>query len=219
MGNQRRTNEEWLAQLRATGEIQTQAIEDLSEIIRKGLLSGLNSYLANDPVRIENLIEEITQETILRVLQHLDTFEGRSQFTTWVYKIAIRLAFSELRKSRWKDVSIEANLESDDEKPPAFSAGELSDSSFRPEGVTEQREFIRLLWRIIQQDLTNHQRQALIAVIMKGVPMEVVADKMGMKRNALYKLLHDARKHLKRELISAGYTVEQIFSIFQLPEK
>ncbi len=219
MGNPRRTNEEWLAQLRATGEIQTRAIEDLSEIIRKGLLSGLNSYLANDAGRIENLIEEITQETILRVLQHLGTFEGRSQFTTWVYKIAIRLAFSELRKRRWKDVSIEANLESVDEEPHAFSAGELSESSFQPEGVTEQREFIRLLWRIIQQDLTKHQRQALIAVIMKGVPMEVVAEKMGMRRNALYKLLHDARKHLKRELISAGYAVEEIFSLFQLPEK
>jgi len=219
MSNQQRTNEEWLEQLRATGEIQAKTIQDLGEIIRRGLMSGLSSYLANDPVRIENLIEEITQETIIRVLQYLNTFEGRSQFTTWVYKIAIRLAFSELRKNKWKDVSIEATLEAEDEEPPAFSASELSEPSFQPEEVTEQREFIRLLWRIIQKDLTNHQRQALIVVVMKGIPMEVAAGKMGMQRNALYKLLHDARKHLKRELISAGYSIEEIFAIFQLPEK
>ncbi|GAP09726.1 RNA polymerase sigma factor, sigma-70 family [Bellilinea caldifistulae] len=219
MMEERRTNQEWLANLRASGEIQATAIQDLSEIIRKGLLSGLSRYLANDPARIESLIEEVTQEAVLRVLKYLDTFEGRSQFTTWVYKIAIRLAFSELRKGQWKNVSLEENLEPDDGEIRSVSPKELAEPSFSPEVVTEQREVIRFLWQIVHQGLTRHQRQAFVAVIIRGIPMEVVAEKMGMQRNALYKLLHDARKHLKQHLLDAGYSVEEIFSIFGLEQK
>ncbi|NOH03849.1 MAG: hypothetical protein HND47_18735 [Chloroflexi bacterium] len=35
----------------------------------------------------------------------MDTFEGRSLFTTWVHKIAIRIALTELRRKRWRDAS------------------------------------------------------------------------------------------------------------------
>ncbi len=219
MAEVHKTNQEWLHQLSSTGEIQAQAIEELSEIIRRGLYRGLSSYLTNDPDRMERLIEEVTQEALLRVLKYLDTFEGRSQFTTWVYKIAIRLAFSELRKGQWKDVSLEENLEPEDEETRSVSPRELVEPSFSPEVVTEQREVIRFLWGIIQQGLTRHQRKAFVAVIIRGIPMEVAAEKMGMQRNALYKLLHDARKHLKQKLLEAGYSVEEVFSIFGLEQK
>lgn len=219
MAEERRTNQEWLTDLRASREIQATAIQKLSEIIRKGLLSGLSGYLTSDSARIESLIEEVTQETILRVLKYLDTFEGRSQFTTWVYKIAIRLAFSELRKRRWKEVSLDQILEPDEGENYSSSAGELIEPSFSPDVVTEQRDIIQFLWRTIHQGLTLHQREAFLAVILRGMPMEVAAEKMGMQRNALYKLLHDARKHLKQRLLEAGYSVEEIFSIFDLVQK
>ncbi|MFN7036987.1 MAG: RNA polymerase sigma factor [Bellilinea sp.] len=219
MAEERRTNQEWLTDLRASREIQATAIQKLSEIIRKGLLSGLSGYLTSDSARIESLIEEVTQETILRVLKYLDTFEGRSQFTTWVYKIAIRLAFSELRKRRWKEVSLDQILEPDEGENYSSSAGELVEPSFSPDVVTEQRDIIQFLWRTIHQGLTRHQREAFLAVILRGMPMEVAAEKMGMQRNALYKLLHDARKHLKQRLLEAGYSVEEIFSIFDLVQK
>jgi len=95
-----RTNEAWLSDLRAEGEIRNAAIEDLRVIIQKGLPYALSRWLSPDQPQFNSLVEEVTQETLLRVLDQLDTFEGRSQFTTWVHKIAVRIALTELRRKR-----------------------------------------------------------------------------------------------------------------------
>jgi RNA polymerase sigma-70 factor (ECF subfamily) len=79
-----RTNEAWSADLRA--------------IIVKGLPYALGSHLPTGHPEFESLVDEVAQETLLRVLDRLETFEGRSQFTTWVHKIAIRIAHSDLRR-------------------------------------------------------------------------------------------------------------------------
>jgi RNA polymerase sigma-70 factor (ECF subfamily) len=68
--------------------------------------------------------------------------------------------------------------------------------------------------KVITEELTEKQRQAMIAVTVRGAPLEEVARRMGMNRNALYKLLHDARLNLKRRLASEGLEVEDIFSTF-----
>ena len=82
-----RTNEAWLADLRANGEIRGMALEDLRMIIQKGLPYALSRWLSADSPQFSALVDEVTQETLLRVLDQLDTFEGRSQFTTWVHNL------------------------------------------------------------------------------------------------------------------------------------
>ena len=98
-----RTNETWLADLRDNGQARELALEDLRAIIQKGLPFALSRWLSPDQPQFNALVEEVTQETLLRVLDQLDTFEGRSQFTTWVHKIAVRIALTELRRKRWRD--------------------------------------------------------------------------------------------------------------------
>ena len=100
-----RTNEIWLADLRATGLAHAEALNDLRDVIQKGLPYALSRWLSSDNPLFQPLVEEVTQETLLRVLDQLDTFEGRSLFTTWVHKIAIRIALTELRRKRWRDAS------------------------------------------------------------------------------------------------------------------
>jgi DNA-directed RNA polymerase specialized sigma24 family protein len=82
MGN--RTNDEWLSSLRSQGELQEKALADLAEIIQNGLPYALSKWIQQDDPRFSPLAEEVTQETLLRVLAHLNSFEGRSRFTTWV---------------------------------------------------------------------------------------------------------------------------------------
>ncbi len=214
MNPSHRSNSEWLQHLRAEGEIQAHALEDLRAIIYGGLVQGLGPYNSSGRPEITALIEETTQEALVRVLDHLDTFEGRSQFTTWVYKIAIRLAFSELRRRRWKDVSLEASLEGvDDAEPPAMT--EPAGDQANPDQLAEQRDLTRLLHYLIRSELTTKQRIAFTALVLQEMPMEVTAEKMGMSRNALYKLLHDGRKHLKRRLQAHGLTVEDLLAVFE----
>lgn len=206
-----RTNDEWLADLRQGGEAQAAALEDLRAIILQGLPYAIGSKIpAHHPVFF-NFIEEITQEALLRVLHHLDSFEGRSKFTTWVYKIAIRLAFSELRRRRWQEISLDAMAE-DDETP---SLPEQADLRPSPEQQLERRDWIQILDRLMQQELTTRQRQALQAIAIQGMPMEEVARRMGMQRNAFYKLLHDARRRLKQRMEALGMTPEMVLSAFE----
>ena len=196
-------------------EVQEAALADLRQIILHGLPFALASYLPVDHPERESLIEEVAQETLLRVLDRMNTFEGRSQFTTWVHKIAIRLAFSELRRRRWRDVSLDDKM--DNENIPGMP--EPADSSGSPEILMERNDLFMRINRIIQQELTDKQRQALQAVAMQGMPMEEVARKLDMQRNTLYKLLHDARKRLKQRMEAEGLTPDSVMATFEKDDR
>jgi len=80
-----------------------------------------------------------------------------------------------------------------------------------------RRMVLDTLRRVIEEDLTDKQRQALVATRVHGMPVEEVARRMGTNRNALYKLLHDARQRLQRELLAQGLPREEVLSAFGLP--
>jgi RNA polymerase sigma-70 factor (ECF subfamily) len=52
--------------------------------------------------------------------------------------------------------------------------------------------------------LTSHQREVLVAVALQGVPIDVLAERLGTTRGALYKTVHDARRRLREALVQAG---------------
>lgn len=208
-----RTNEEWLADLRSEGEDKESALADLRAIVHSGLPYALSKYLSPDNPQFQSLTEEVSQETLLRVMSHLDTFEGRSKFTTWVHKIAVRIALTELRRRRWRDFSLDSLVE---ENEAGFSFPSLlEDPSPNPDARVEQSDMLARVGRLIDEELTDKQRQAMVATTIQGVPLEEVARQMGMKRNALYKLLHDARLRLKQRLAREGLTPEDIWAVFE----
>ena len=56
----------------------------------------------------------------------------------------------------------------------------------------------------IAEVLTPHQREVLVALTLNGVPIDVLAERLGTTRGALYKTLHDARKKLRERLADDG---------------
>jgi RNA polymerase sigma-70 factor (ECF subfamily) len=207
-----RTNESWLADLRAEGETRSLALEDLRAIIQRGLPYALSRWLSPDQPQFNALVDEVTQETLLRVLDQLDTFEGRSQFTTWVHKIAVRIALTELRRKRWRDSSLDELTENEDAPPPP---GLLADSQAGPETSAERADMLVRVRRIIDEELTDRQREALILLGMKDMPMEDAARKLKTNRNALYKLLHDARVRLKSRLSMEDISPHEVLALFE----
>jgi RNA polymerase sigma-70 factor (ECF subfamily) len=207
-----RTNEAWLSDLRAEGEIQNAALDDLRSIIRKGLPYALSRWLSPSQPQFESLVEEVTQETLLRVLDQLDTFEGRSQFTTWVHKIAIRIALTELRRKRWRDSSLDELTENEDIPPPQ---GLLADSQAGPDISAERADMLAHVRRVIEEELTDRQRQALVLLGLQDMPMEDAARKLKTNRNALYKLLHDARLRLRTRLALEDITPQDVLALFE----
>jgi RNA polymerase sigma-70 factor (ECF subfamily) len=207
-----RTNEAWLSDLRANGETKSMALEDLRAVIQKGLPYALSRWLSPDLPQFSSLVDEVTQETLLRVLDQLNTFEGRSQFTTWVHKIAVRIALTELRRKRWRDSSLDELTENEDAPPPP---GLLADSQASPETSAERGDMLTRVRRIIEEELTDRQRQALILLGVQDMPIEDAARKLKTNRNALYKLLHDARLRLRTRLASEEIAPHEVLALFE----
>ncbi|MBI3244679.1 MAG: sigma-70 family RNA polymerase sigma factor [Chloroflexi bacterium] len=208
----KRTNEQWLSDLHASGLRRETALVDLRAEILYGLPYALRDWLTPDDPHFAALVEEVAQETLMRALEHLDSFEGRSQFTTWVHKIAVRVALTELRRRRWKDVSLDGLLENTDGEPASPVPADRAPS---PEVATEQADLLAQLQRLMMEELTAKQLRAMLAVGIGEMPLEEVARQMGMERNALYKLLHDARRRLKRRLAREGFTPAELLAVFE----
>ncbi len=207
-----RANSEWLADLRADAATRESALANLRAIIMSGLPYALSNWLAPNDPQFDSLAEDVAQETLLRVIAHLDSFEGRSQFTTWVQKIAVRVALTELRRRRWKDVSLESLMtEEGDETLPLPQSNSAPD----PARAAEQAEMMTMVQRIIAEELTEKQRIAIVAARVNDMPIEEVARQMGMERNALYKLLHDARLRLKKRMEREGLKPEDVLAAFE----
>jgi len=199
------TSEEWLAVL--TGPGRDEALTDLRALLVRGLRYGLASWSGVD----EATVEDLAQDALLRVLDGLDSFRGESHFTTWARKIAINGAFTELRRRCWREVSLDEMIELAETH---FIPQRLADPGARTDKQATQRIFLSTLRRIIDEELTDRQRQALVAVYIHGVPLEEVARRMGTNRNALYKLLHDARQRLKKWLMAKGLSPQDFLDAF-----
>ncbi len=122
-----RTNEDWLNDLR--GPQQDEALADLRTTLTRGLHYALiNRVPAN---QLDDLVEDFSQDALVKILDNLDTFRGESRFTTWAQKIAVRVALTELRRQRWKDISIEDLLP--EEPSGDFTPAILTDPGASPD--------------------------------------------------------------------------------------
>lgn len=204
---QTRTNEDWLSELRSDN--QDQAIEDLGRVLKRGLIYALSSRIQTD---LETQVDDFVQDAILRILDKMDTFRGESKFTTWAQKVAVRVAFTEMRRQRWKDISIEDLMPEDSGD---FTPMVLSDPSPDPETRASQTIMLEMVDEMLKNNLTDRQRTALMAVMHGGMPLEEVARRMDTNRNALYKLLHDARKQMRSGLIEKGLTAQEVLGVFE----
>ena len=60
---------------------------------------------------------------------------------------------------------------------------------------------------VINDELTPHQREILVAITLNGVPIDVLAERLSTTRGALYKTLHDARGKLRAHLAKQGLNI------------
>lgn len=201
-----RTNEEWLVGLR--GPERDRVIGDLRAVI----VRGLKVTFAERVRGLDETAEDLAQDALIRILNNLDSFRGESRFTTWAQRITVRVAYTELRRRRWRDVSLQEVIER--HEGSGRGLGALTDRGSSPERETERKMMVETLQRFIAEELTERQREAMVAVMYEGMPLEEAAQRIDTNRNALYKLLYDARKKLKKRIeaegLSSGEVLEAI---------
>jgi RNA polymerase sigma-70 factor, ECF subfamily len=196
-----RSNDQWLVDLR--GPEQEEALAELRVLLIRGLRAALRSGSGGVAA-----VEDFAQDALIKILANLDSFRGECRFTVWAQKIAVRTAFAETRRSRWRDVSLEEVISRQGE-----GSSTQGDSLANPERAAVQAIIMAEFRRFVDEELTDKQRRALLAA-MGGMPLEAVADCMDTNRNALYKLLHDARKRLKRRMEAEGFSVQDVLGAF-----
>jgi RNA polymerase sigma-70 factor (ECF subfamily) len=195
-----RTSQAWLDTLRADGLVREEAIADLHALLLRAARFELGrrraalSYVRGE--ELEDLATQAADDALIAVLAKLDDYRGASRFTTWAYKFALLEAGVRLRRRAWqgREVVLEP------EAWPTFEQG----GSPAHETV-ERGELLGALRQAIDTALTPHQRDVFVALALKEIPIDVLAERLNATRGALYKTLHDARRKLRSDLLSKGF--------------
>jgi RNA polymerase sigma-70 factor (ECF subfamily) len=202
-----RNNAAWLAELCDPGPIGRRAQSDLRAIVLRALARGLSGR----PDAAGSL-EDFAQESVVRISNQLSSFRDESRFTTWAIAVAMRVAFSALRRRHWRDVSIDTLVAGGGAESPIPDPPDPRSAS--PERDAARREMLTLLERCVAETLTDRQRQVIIAEL-RAMPQEEIAAQLGGSRNAIYKLGYDARRALQRALEEAGYSRDAVRWAFE----
>ena len=191
----------WLLALSGTGREREAAAARLHalllraaqfEIARRQRAVGAAGNL-NDA---DDFAVHAADDALAAILRKLHTFRGDSRFTTWAYKFALLEAAVTMRRRAWwgREVTLESR-----EWERLLDVRQAS-----PEDQAEIHELIDALRDAIAEALTPHQRVVLVAITLNDVPVDVLAERLGTSRGAVYKTLHNARRKLRARLAHEG---------------
>jgi RNA polymerase sigma-70 factor (ECF subfamily) len=146
---------------------------------------------------LDDLAHQAAADAMLAIMAKLDQFRGESKFTTWAFKFVMFEVSAKIGRHFWRRPPVALTAEDWDRLPDRFG--------FDPAGESERRDFVRAVYRAVQEDLTEHQRQVFVALVLDGIPMDALAEKLGSSRNAIYKTMFDTRRKLRVSLVANGY--------------
>ncbi len=193
-------SEAWVRDLRSEGTTRERAARRLHELlVRVAAREGWRrrgSIPERLHAEINDLALQAASDALMAITRKLDKFRGEARFTTWASKFAILEFSSALRRLIWRG----RPFVSDD------SLWErLADSAPSALDAIERRDLIAALARAIESELTERQRLVFRSAALDEVPIDVLAERLGSSRGAVYKTLYDARRRLRASLMGQGY--------------
>src|SRR4029079_1964455 len=141
----------------------------------------------------DDLAQQAADDALVSVLRRLDDFRGASRFTTWAYKFALLEAAVKLRRRSWQGPELPLEPESWT-LVPSRQPG--------PVETAEQSALLAAIQEGIEIVLTPRQRTVLRALVLHGVRVHVLSERLDTTRGALYKTVHDARQKLRTHLMT-----------------
>jgi RNA polymerase sigma-70 factor (ECF subfamily) len=188
----------WLDGLRAVDSRRTQA--RLHELLLRAARSEVSrraGRLRLAGPELDDIAHQAADDALLSILRKLDTFRGESRFTTWAYKFAIFEVSGKVTRHFWARADEAIETEQWERLPDRFG--------FTPEEAVESADLLHAVQRAIEQELTPRQRDAFVAIVVDGVPLDVLVERLGTNRNAIYKTVFDARRKIRASLVANGY--------------
>src|SRR5581483_4722880 len=195
--------ESWHLDLRAEGVRREEAVARLQGLLLRAarfeVFRRAGSLPQLSAAELDELAQDAADDAAVSVLRRLGDFRGESSFRTWAYKFALLEASVKVRRRAWRDREVKLEPEAWENLPHAGPGPELD---------AESAALLEAVRHGIRNGLTPRQRLVLVAVVLEGVPIDVLAEPLGSNRNALYKTLHDARRSLRGHLAAAGHMEE-----------
>jgi RNA polymerase sigma-70 factor (ECF subfamily) len=146
---------------------------------------------------LDDLACQAAADALMAITGKLGQFRGESRFTTWACKFAIFEVSAKIGRHFWRHPAVPLDAEDWDRLPDQFG--------FDPAQEAEWRDLAAALRRAVDDTLTPRQRQVFVAIVLNGVPLDALVLELGSSRNAIYKVLFDARRKLRSVLVANGY--------------
>lgn len=139
--------------------------------------------------------QDVAQEAFLKAFEHLGEFQGNSRFYTWLVRIAVNQALMKLRKRHNKDVSLDEEIEGEDNSMPR----EIEDWGPSPEQKFAQSELAGILTQVIGE-LDPSFRVVFQLRDIDELSTEETAEALGLSVPAVKSRLLRARLKLREKL-------------------
>jgi len=195
---------QWLRRLasddgpeRATAERELHAT-----LVRIGL-AEVRRRSASTPVtgpELDDIAHQAAGDAMLAILAKLADFRGESRFLTWAYKFVILEVSSKLGRHYWRDPPAVLDAEQWERLPDRLGVA--------PEQHAAAAGLLAEVRRVVNDQLTAHQRRIFVAIVVDGIPLDALSARLGLPRNAIYKVIFDARRKIRGELVAKGYIDE-----------
>ena len=191
---------EWLRVLGADGPRREAALVRLHGMLlriaqRETRRRGPRVLIAGP--ELEDLAYQAAADALMAITAKLSQFRGESRFTTWAYRFVILEVSAKLGRHFWRRPDVRLETEDWDRLPGQFG--------FEPARESEWRDLLAALRRAVDTELTARQREVFVAIVVDGVPLDALAVRLDSNRNALYKMMFDARRKLRAALAANGY--------------
>jgi RNA polymerase sigma-70 factor (ECF subfamily) len=151
-------------------------------------------------VRDRELAEDLAQETFVKVFNHLDSYNPKYKFSSWIFKIANNLAIDHLRKKELPTVSLDGSRHATTSEAVESSRISIASEDENPEELLEAKELGEEIETAISQ-LRVEYRTAVLLRHVEGRPYEEIAEIMDVPLGTVKTYIHRARIEL-RELLA-----------------
>lgn len=140
--------------------------------------------------------KDIYQEVFIRVYKNIGSFQFKSEFSTWLFRIATNVCISFKRKHR------KSNLFSLDDENNSAYVSSLPGNESLPDSITENKEFGNKVSEALK-NLSPNQRMSFLLKHYEGYKIREIAEMMSCKEGTIKKYLFEAVKKLKAQLAGA----------------
>jgi RNA polymerase sigma-70 factor, ECF subfamily len=190
----------WLRRLGTVGLERQAAERELHARLVRIALAEVARRRGRTPVtgpELEDIAYQAAGDAMLAILAKLGGFRGESRFLTWAYRFVILEISSKLGRHYWRNPAVTLDEGQWERLPDRFGLD--------PEQHVAAAGILAEMRRVVDSELTAHQRRVFTAIVVDGIPLDALAARLGLQRNALYKVVFDARRKIRRALAAKGY--------------